>query len=81
LTLAICACLHAPQVAVADAATKAREGDVNQWIEYYRRDRSPERPARPSREDSERPPVNRQPAPDCSLQNCAPAEQPREPVR
>jgi hypothetical protein len=24
-----------------DAATKAREGDVNHWIEYYRKNREP----------------------------------------
>lgn len=24
-----------------DAATKAREGEINHWIEYYRKDREP----------------------------------------
>jgi len=33
--------LAAPAPAEKDAATKAREGDVNHWIEYYRKNREP----------------------------------------
>jgi hypothetical protein len=40
----------APADAERDAATKAREGDVDQWIKYYQRERSEERPPRPQRE-------------------------------
>jgi hypothetical protein len=33
--------LAAPAPAEKDAATKAREGDVNHWIEYYGKNREP----------------------------------------
>jgi hypothetical protein len=45
----------APAVAERDAATKAREGDVDQWIKYYQRERSEERPPRPQRETAGQP--------------------------
>jgi len=35
-----------PALAAGDAAVKAREGEINHWIEYYQRDRTPQ-PARP----------------------------------
>jgi hypothetical protein len=31
----------APARAEKDAAMKAREGEINHWIEYYRKDRAP----------------------------------------
>jgi hypothetical protein len=31
----------APVRAEKDAATKAQEGEINHWIEYYRKDREP----------------------------------------
>ena len=39
--------LAAPAPAEKDAATKAREGDVNHWIEYYRKDREQSQPVAP----------------------------------
>jgi hypothetical protein len=43
LILALVAAAAVPRIAGAadstDAATKAREGDVNHWIEYYRKSR------------------------------------------
>ena len=30
-----------PARAEKDAATKAQEGEINHWIEYYRKDRAP----------------------------------------
>lgn len=78
--MALCACLHGPQAALADAATKAREGDVNQWIEYYRRDRSP-RPERSTRDDAQRPPAQQAPPHDCPSQKCSGPGKPEEPVR
>ena len=40
--------LAAPAPAEKDAATKAREGDVNHWIEYYRKDREQSQPVAPA---------------------------------
>ena len=34
--------LLVPSFAAADAAVKAREGEINHWIEYYQRDRQPQ---------------------------------------
>lgn len=77
--MVLCACLHAPQAALADAATKAREGDINHWIEYYRRDRSP-RPERPARDDAQRPQVRQDPH-DCPSQTCSGPDNSGGPVR
>ena len=35
-----------PAFAGDDAAMKAREGDINHWIEYYQRERQAQRPAK-----------------------------------
>ena len=37
LTLLVAASARAEE----DAATKAQEGEINHWIEYYRKDREP----------------------------------------
>jgi hypothetical protein len=37
--------LLAPALAAADAAVRAREGEINHWIEYYQRERQPLPPA------------------------------------
>ena len=39
--LALMLLVAAPALAEKDAAMKAREGEINQWIEYYRKDREP----------------------------------------
>ncbi len=39
--LALMLLMAAPARAGQDAAMKAREGEINQWIEYYRKDREP----------------------------------------
>lgn len=47
--------LLTPTLAVADAAVKAREGEINHWIEYYQRERQALPPARPAAPDAQRP--------------------------
>lgn len=42
--LLLCA---APALAGDDAAMRAREGDINHWIEYYQRERQAQRPSKP----------------------------------
>jgi hypothetical protein len=42
--------LAAPTRAEEDAATKAREGDVNHWIEYYRKNHQQPQPVAPGRQ-------------------------------
>ena len=37
----------APARAEKDAATKAREGDINHWIEYYQKNRQQSQPVAP----------------------------------
>jgi len=39
--LALTLLAAAPARAEKDAATKAQEGEINHWIEYYRKDRKP----------------------------------------
>ncbi|MGH8632402.1 MAG: hypothetical protein ACREU7_16765 [Burkholderiales bacterium] len=46
--------LVAPSIAAADAAVKAREGEINHWIEYYRRDRQTKEPPRPAAQEGAR---------------------------
>lgn len=38
----------APACAENDAATKAREGEINHWIEYYRKNRRQTPPVAPA---------------------------------
>lgn len=38
----------APARAETDAATKAQEGEINHWIEYYRKDRQQPQPVAPA---------------------------------
>ena len=45
--LALMLLVAAPALAEKDAAMKAREGEINHWIEYYRKDREPA-PASPA---------------------------------
>ena len=47
--------LLAPALAGADAAIRAREGDIGHWIEYYQRDRQPQAASRPARQEPQRP--------------------------
>jgi hypothetical protein len=42
--------LAAPAPAEKDAATKAREGDVNHWIEFYRKNQQQPQPVAPGRQ-------------------------------
>ena len=37
-----------PARAEKDAATKAQEGEINHWIEYYRKDRQQPQPVAPA---------------------------------
>jgi hypothetical protein len=37
-----------PTRAEKDAATKAREGDINHWIEYYQKNRQQTQPVAPA---------------------------------
>jgi len=39
--LALMLFVAAPARAEKDAAVKGREGEINDWIEYYRKDREP----------------------------------------
>lgn len=39
--LALMLLVAAPARGEKDAAMKAREGEINHWIEYYRKDRQP----------------------------------------
>jgi hypothetical protein len=39
--LALILLVATPTRAEKDAATRAREGDINHWIEYYRKNREP----------------------------------------
>ncbi len=39
--LALILLVAVPARAEKDAAMKAREGEINHWIEYYRKDREP----------------------------------------
>ena len=45
--LALTLLVAVPARAEKDAAMKAREGEINHWIEYYRKDREPA-PASPA---------------------------------
>jgi len=76
----LAACLLVPQLVQADAATKAQEGDVNHWIEYYRRERTPDRPERPTREEAQRPPSDKMPR-ACEPGKCQEPEPARELIR
>jgi hypothetical protein len=73
-------CLLLPQLVQADAATKAREGEINHWIEYYRRERMIDRPERPTREEAERPPPEEPPR-NCGENKCSAPEPSRELIR
>ena len=42
--------LAVPIRAEEDAATKAREGDANHWIEYYRKNHQQPQPVAPGRQ-------------------------------
>lgn len=53
--LAVLLLLVMPSLATADAAVKAREGEINHWIEYYQRDRQPQQSLPSAAQDSARP--------------------------
>lgn len=46
--LALTLLAAAPARAEKDAATKAREGEINHWIEYYRKNRQQTPPVTPA---------------------------------
>ncbi len=48
--LALILLLATPTRAEEDAATKAREGDVNHWIEFYRKNQQQPQPVAPGRQ-------------------------------
>jgi hypothetical protein len=48
--LALILLVATPTRAEEDAATKAREGDVNHWIEYYRKNQQQPQPVAPGRQ-------------------------------
>jgi hypothetical protein len=50
--LALILLVATPTRAEEDAATKAREGDVNHWIEYYRKNHQQPQPVAPGRQDA-----------------------------
>ena len=43
-----------PVRAEKDAAIRAREGDINHWIEYYRKNQQPPQPAVPAQQTTEK---------------------------
>jgi hypothetical protein len=48
--LALILLVATPTRAEEGAATKAREGDVNHWIEYYRKNHQQPQPVAPARQ-------------------------------
>lgn len=46
--LALTLLAAAPARAEKDAATKAQEGEINHWIEYYRKNRQQTQPVNPA---------------------------------
>jgi hypothetical protein len=44
----------APARAEKDAATKAQEGEINHWVEYYRKTRKQSQPVVPAEEEREK---------------------------